>query len=180
MSKLILVIGGTGAQGLAVVDAFLKPQADGSPSPYSVRIFTRNPTHRRALELKERGCDLFQGSSKFVFGSPTILIRTLPGSISDLDSVSRALQGVYGAFVNTDGFTVGEKEETYLALRIFELAKQTGTVKHYVWSSLDYMHKVSMATSDVIANSLAVYRLADSNLSIDAVTTTVRDASPIS
>jgi len=63
MSKLILVIGGTGAQGLAVVDALLKPQADGSPSPYSVRIFTRNPTHRRALELKEKGCELFQGSS---------------------------------------------------------------------------------------------------------------------
>jgi nucleoside-diphosphate-sugar epimerase len=63
MSQLILVIGGTGAQGLAVVDALLEPQADGSPSPYSVRIFTRNPTHRRALELKEKGCELFQGPS---------------------------------------------------------------------------------------------------------------------
>jgi hypothetical protein len=51
--------------------------------------------------------------------------------------------------VNTDGFTVGEKEETYLGLRIFELAKQSGTVKHYVWSSLDYMHKASMVTSEV-------------------------------
>ena len=63
MSKLILVIGGTGDQGLAVVGALLKPQADGSPSPYSVQIFTRNPAHRRALELKEKGCDLFQGPS---------------------------------------------------------------------------------------------------------------------
>jgi hypothetical protein len=71
------------------------------------------------------------------------------GSIGNLDSVSRALQGVYGAFVNTDGFTVGEKEETYLGLRIFELAKQTGTVKHYVWSSLDYMHKASTVTPDL-------------------------------
>jgi len=62
---------------------------------------------------------------------PPILTRTLPGSIGDLDSVSRALQDVYGAFVNTDGFTVGEKEDAYLGLRIFELAKQTGTVKHY-------------------------------------------------
>jgi hypothetical protein len=74
----------------------------------------------------------------------TVLNTAPPGSIGDLESVSRALQGVYGAYVNTDGFTVGEKEETYLALRIFELAKQTGTVKHYVWSSLDYMHKASM------------------------------------
>lgn len=81
--------------------------------------------------------------------------------------------------MNTDGFTIGEKEETYLALRIFELAKQTGTVKHYVWSSLDYMHKVSMVTSDMVVNSPALYRLADSNLSIGAVTSTVRAASPI-
>ena len=80
---------------------------------------------------------------------PPILTRTFPGSLGDLDSVSRALQGVYGAFVNTDGFTVGEKGETYLGMRIFELAKQTGTVKHYVWSSLDYMHKACMLTSDM-------------------------------
>ena len=50
--------------------------------------------------------------------------------------------------MNTDGFTVGEKEETYLGLRIFELAKQTGTVRHYVWSSLDYMHKASAVIFD--------------------------------
>ena len=148
MSKLVLVIGGTGAQGLAVVDALLKPQADGSPSPYSVRVFTRNSTHRRALELKEKGCELFQGSSSYLLPSSDPH-QTLPGSVGDLDSVSRALQGVYGAFVNTDGFTVGEKGETYLGLRIFELAKQTGTVKHYVWSSLDYMHKARMVTSDM-------------------------------
>ena len=51
--------------------------------------------------------------------------------------------------MNTDGFTVGEKEEMYLGLRTFELAEQTGTVKHYVWSSLDYMRKARMVTSDV-------------------------------
>jgi len=82
--------------------------------------------------------------------------------------------------VNTDGFTVGEKEETYLALRIFELAKQTGTVKHYVWSSLDYMHKASVVTSAVAMNSSAVFRLAVSNLSTDAATMMAKDASPIS
>jgi nucleoside-diphosphate-sugar epimerase len=179
MSKLILVIGGTGAQGLAVVDALLKPQADGSPSPYSVRVFTRNPTHRRALELKEKGCELFQGSPSSLL-LPYFPHQNPSGSIGDLDSVYRALQGVYGAYVNTDGFTVGEKEETFIGLRIFELAKQTGTIKHYVWSSLDYMHKASMTIFDVTVGSLPTYRLAGSNLSIGAVTTTARDASPSS
>ena len=114
------------------------------------------------------------------FSTPPIFTGTFPGSIGDLDSVSRALQGVYGVFVNTDGFTVGEKEETYLGLRIFELAKQSGTVKHYVWSSLDYMHKASMLTSNVTRGLTSCFRPADSNPSTGAATTTARDASPIS
>ena len=53
-----------------------------------------------------------------------------------------ALQGVWGAFVNTDSFTVGEQKELYLGMRIFELSKQVKTVRHYLWSSLDYVAKV--------------------------------------
>jgi uncharacterized protein YbjT (DUF2867 family) len=44
IDKRILVIGGTGAQGLAVVKALLKPTSDGASSPYTVRILTRNPS----------------------------------------------------------------------------------------------------------------------------------------
>lgn len=49
---------------------------------------------------------------------------------------------MYGAFVNTDSFTIGEQKEIFTGIRIFELAKQTGTLKHYVWSGLDYSFKV--------------------------------------
>jgi uncharacterized protein YbjT (DUF2867 family) len=45
VDKLILAIGGTGAQGQAVVKALLEPKPDGAPSPYAVRILTRNPDH---------------------------------------------------------------------------------------------------------------------------------------
>jgi hypothetical protein len=61
--------------------------------------------------------------------------------VKDLPSIHSALEGVYGTFVNTDGFTIGEKEELFAGFRIYELAKERG-VKHYVWSSLDYMSKV--------------------------------------
>ena len=54
-----------------------------------------------------------------------------------------ALQGVWGVWNNTDGFTVGEQKEVYSGMRIFELAKQIKTVRHYVWSNLDYSFKVS-------------------------------------
>ena len=54
---------------------------------------------------------------------------------------------MYGAYVNTDSFTIGEQKEVFEGLRIFELAKQAGTVKHYVWSSLDNVFQVGSSAS---------------------------------
>ncbi len=51
----------------------------------------------------------------------------------------KALENCYGAFVNTDSFTIGEQAELFAGFRIFELAKQVGTLKHYVYSSLEYV-----------------------------------------
>ena len=59
--KHILVIGATGAQGLAVVDALLAPSEDGNPSPYTVRALTRNARGARAQELAGKGVELFEG-----------------------------------------------------------------------------------------------------------------------
>lgn len=59
--KLILVIGATGAQGLAVIDALLAFGADGSPSPYAVRALTRNPNSKRAQQLQEKGVECVKG-----------------------------------------------------------------------------------------------------------------------
>ncbi|KAJ6509697.1 NAD(P)-binding protein [Mycena vulgaris] len=98
---LILVIGATGAQGRAVIDALLAPAADGAASPYSVRALTRDPESAQAR------------------------------SFIDFEAVTKALDGVYGAWVNTDGFTVGEMEEIYAGMRIFELAKRTPSKAGY-------------------------------------------------
>src|SRR4029077_18689941 len=119
--KLILVIGGTGAQGQAVVKALLEPSSDGAPSPYTVRILTRNPDHPKV---------------KAEFNHPRI--ELVQGSFTDLAKVERALEGGGCAYINTDGFTVGEQAEIYYGLRIFELAVRVPTLKNYVWSNLDY------------------------------------------
>ncbi|GJE91039.1 NmrA/HSCARG family protein [Phanerochaete sordida] len=121
--KLIFVIGGTGAQGIAVIDALLAPGADGAPSPYAIRALTRDPESRRAKELKAKGVELVKGQ------------------VEDLQTVFAALQGAWGAFVNTDGFTMGEQKEVFYGMRIFELAKQAKTVRHYIWGNLDYITK---------------------------------------
>ncbi|KZT67487.1 NAD(P)-binding protein [Daedalea quercina L-15889] len=122
--KLILVVGATGAQGLLVIDKLLAPSKDGAPSPYAIRALTRNPDGRRAKELAAKGVEIVQGSH------------------DDFASVAAALKGVYGAWINTDGFTVGEEKEVWEGIRIFELAKQA-RVRHYIWSNLDYSSKLA-------------------------------------
>lgn len=67
------------------------------------------------------------------------------------------MQDVYGVWVNTDGFTVGEQKETWAGIRIFEIAKEIGTVKHYVYSSLDYVLKVSQTSGHKSAFRLSLY-----------------------
>jgi uncharacterized protein YbjT (DUF2867 family) len=61
--KTILIVGATGAQGMAVATALLRPSPDSdAPSPYHVRALTRDPTSRRAKELEAMGAELFQGT----------------------------------------------------------------------------------------------------------------------
>ncbi|KAJ7704331.1 NAD-P-binding protein [Mycena rosella] len=123
-TKLILVIGATGAQGQAVIDALLSPNKSGQASPWRVRALTRDPTSSHAQALAARGVESVRA-----------------GSFSDAVAVATALDGAYGAWVNTDGFTVGEAEEIYAGMRIFEIAKQTASMRHYVWSNLRYVFK---------------------------------------
>ncbi|KAJ7912540.1 hypothetical protein B0H13DRAFT_1613390 [Mycena leptocephala] len=133
-AKLILVIGATGGQGQAVVDALLAPASDGSVSSYTVRALTRDLGSAQALALTARGVECVQGSMT--------LNKPGTGSFTDFGAVARALDGVYGVWVNNDGPSVGEDQEIYGGMRIFELAKRTPSLRHYVWSSLPYILKV--------------------------------------
>ncbi|KAJ7159518.1 NAD-P-binding protein [Mycena filopes] len=121
--KLILVIGATGAQGQAVVDSLLEPTKTGEPSPYAVRALTRDLNSKHAKALAARG------------------VECVTGSFTDYAAVRRALEGAYGVWVNTDGFTVGEMEEIYAGMRIYEVAKTVSSLRHYVWSNLQYVLK---------------------------------------
>jgi uncharacterized protein YbjT (DUF2867 family) len=142
MSKLVLVLGATGAQGRAVVNSLLAPSENGTPSPYAVRALSRNPESKHALSLREQGVEVFKGRSPGIRALYEAERDLDTGDTSDLASVAAALAGAYGAWINIDGFTVGEQREIYAGLRIFELAKQTKSLRHYVYSSLDYNLKV--------------------------------------
>ncbi|KAK1467543.1 NmrA family protein [Colletotrichum cuscutae] len=117
--KEILIIGGTGAQGRPVVKALAETRR------YSVRILTRNVDNARAKELA---------------ALPNVtLIQGRQDSQYDLH---RAFKGVYGAWVNTDGFTLGQKSELFYGIRAYEIARHEG-VRHYVWAGTDYALKKS-------------------------------------
>lgn len=58
-----------------------------------------------------------------------------------------AFDGCYGAFVNTDTYTVGEQKEIYAGIKIYETARRTPAARHLIWSSLDYGSKVSYIVS---------------------------------
>ncbi|KAJ5620596.1 NmrA-like family protein [Penicillium lagena] len=110
----IFVIGGTGAQGIPVVQELVR---DGR---YQVRVMTRDPTSRRAKELAAfPGVELFKGT----FASE--------------EDLTKGFTGCDGAFVNIDGFNCGEKAEMFWGIRAYEIAISIG-LKFYVWGNLDY------------------------------------------
>jgi uncharacterized protein YbjT (DUF2867 family) len=78
-SPRILVIGGTGAQGFAVVQALLSAN-------FTVRVLSRNP-NAPSVQGKFAGLG----------------VELVKGSFMDFASVRAALQGCYGIYVNTDG-----------------------------------------------------------------------------
>jgi uncharacterized protein YbjT (DUF2867 family) len=113
MSTNCLIIGGTGAQGAAVVRAL------SSSGKYNVKVLTRNASSPHAQKLV----------------SPTVSL--MEGNCFNETDLVRAFEGIDSCFVNTDGFAVGEKNEIYWSIRIYEIAFYAGA-KHFVYGGLDY------------------------------------------
>lgn len=59
------------------------------------------------------GAELFSGTPVVDLRSGVADQAVRSGSVLDLPAVDAALDGVYGAFINTDGFEIGDKEELY-------------------------------------------------------------------
>ncbi|KAH6999340.1 hypothetical protein EDB80DRAFT_583185 [Ilyonectria destructans] len=118
--KKIFIVGGTGAQGIPVVRAL-------APA-YALRILTRDPSSVRAQQL--------------LAYAPSGQIELVKGTFESLSDLRHGLDGCWGAFINLDGFTVGEKGETFWTTRAYELAVELG-LKAFVFGNLDYYYKKS-------------------------------------
>ncbi|KAL7949224.1 hypothetical protein V8C42DRAFT_361810 [Trichoderma barbatum] len=118
MPETILVIGGTGAQGVPVVKAL------ASGGKYTVRVLTRTASSEEAKDLAIiPGVTIFEGDS---YHEPTLL---------------KAFDGVSYLFANTNGFAIGEKSEIYWGIRLYELSRHFG-LKHFVYAGLEYASRL--------------------------------------
>eukprot|EP00897_Mesotaenium_endlicherianum_P008291 jgi/Mesen1/7490/ME000039S06713 len=110
---LITVFGVTGAQGGSVARALI-----GS-GQYRVRGCTRDPSLAKARALQEE----LQGQ-----------VQLVKAAQENYQELLDAFQGAYGAFIVTDFYTAGEREQE-LAERSVRAAREAG-VQHCVWSTL--------------------------------------------
>ncbi|KFY35258.1 hypothetical protein V494_06074 [Pseudogymnoascus sp. VKM F-4513 (FW-928)] len=98
--------------------------AFASDSKYHVRVITRDASSSSATELASiPGVEIFEGDSY------------------DQSSLRKAFAGMDYAFVNTNGFAIGEKAEIYWGIRMYELAREAG-IKHFIYAGLEYASKL--------------------------------------
>ena len=121
--KIILVTGATGGQGGSVAKTLL------DQNKFDVRILTRDDTSPRAIALQLEGAELYIGD------------------FEDIDSIRRAMKGVYGVFGVTDYEEHCEKEIVH-GKNLIDAVKYSG-VKHFVYSASPNYHKISRGEHSV-------------------------------
>ncbi len=109
-NQTILIGGATGKQGGALLKYLLR---DG----WRIRALTRNPHGRAAQELSKRG------------------VEVVKGDMDEVDSLKKAMNGVYGAYSVQDFWTVGAKSEVRQGKNMADAARAAG-VAHFVYSSV--------------------------------------------
>ncbi|TCC34717.1 NmrA/HSCARG family protein [Kribbella sindirgiensis] len=124
MSKLIAVVGATGAQGGGLARAIL---ADPS-GEFTVRALTRNPDSAAAKDLAAAGAEV------------------VAADLDDEASIRAAFDGAYGAFVVTNYWAPLTADEEAARTRaemeleqaeIAARAARDAGVQHLVWSTLE-------------------------------------------
>lgn len=114
---IVLILGGAGAQNDVVTR--LLSQA----GTYTVHLQTRSTSSPHAAELG---------------ALPNV--KLIEGDCYDEDTLKSAFEGVDLCYVNMNGFAIGEKNEIYWSIRMFEIAQWAG-VKHFIYSSLPYVSR---------------------------------------
>lgn len=121
---IILVTGATGGQGGSVAKALLKE------NKFAVRILTRNGNAANATELANAGAAIFEGT------------------MDDVESMKKAMEGCYGVFGVTN-FWEHFGKEFQLGKNLADAVHQSG-IRHFVFSTMANYHQLSNNTLEVL------------------------------
>jgi uncharacterized protein YbjT (DUF2867 family) len=113
--RVIAVVGATGAQGGGLARAILNDPS----SAYSVRALVRDPSSQKAQALARAGADVVRAD------------------IDDEASLTRALQGAYGAFFVTFYWSHFSPEREKAEAASMARAARAAGLKHVIWSTLE-------------------------------------------
>ena len=113
--KKIAVIGATGSQGGGLVRAILNDVDSG----FSVRAITRDANSEKARELTAMGAEVMEGN------------------IDDPESMRKAFEGTYGAYLVTFYWEHFSPEKEIAEVKIMAQAVKDAGVQHVIWSTLE-------------------------------------------
>lgn len=124
--KLIAVMGATGCQGGAVVEALLK-----ASHQFDIRAITRTPDSDKAKSLASKGIEVVQADA------------------DDEDAMTRAFTGAYGAFLVTNFWSDMSMKHEIEQTEILHKAVIAADVKHVVLSTLEDTRPIIQKAADV-------------------------------
>jgi uncharacterized protein YbjT (DUF2867 family) len=113
--KIIAVLGATGAQGGGLVRAILDDPNGG----FAARAITRDITSDKAKALAHMGAEI------------------IAADIDDEKSLTKALQGAYGAYFVTFYWAHFSPEKEMAEARNMASAAKAAGIKHAIWSTLE-------------------------------------------
>lgn len=113
--KVIAVIGATGAQGGGLVRAILADPQGG----FAVRAITRDPNSAAAKTLAAAGAEV------------------VAGDVDDVDSLTKAFTGAYGAFCVTFFWAHMSVDKEQVEARHMVAAAKAAGLQHVIWSTLE-------------------------------------------
>src|SRR5258708_1344750 len=139
--KIIVVTGATGAQGGGLVRAILA-NPDGE---FTARALTRDVNSSKAQELARLGAEV------------------VAADVNDKDSLRKAFEGAYGAFLVTFFWEhLSPEKEKAEARNLAQAAKSAG-VKHVIWSTLEDTRQWIPLSDDRMPTLMGNYKVPHSH-----------------